>query len=1344
MAIIYSYPTVLPTANDLVLGTDVDQAGKPTKNFTIQSIVDIVQQGATGLAAVLALGNDAGNQAAIGFTNLVGTGSVNFGSFTDGNMTITNGAGTGFTSIRSTDFIGNITGIVKAGSSIAGTVTGVTQAVGTSNTTLATTAFVANKVDPSVLQYLGDNAAGPFNLNLVSDDFKIAGTTNQIETTATTVDGNNVGTVTLKFPTAGVTLPNGSVATTQLATDDSDKVATTAFVRNYDDLQDLEFRGDDINVTGAVILNSEKLAIVGTANQIATSAGAQTLTIALTDPIVTNLTGNVTGILKATSSIQGNSGAGSTDAENVLAVTQTAGDASTRIATTKYVDDAAGVKTLAYKDISATVNTMNLVDDDLQFTGGSNITSTATAVNASNIADIKFDLNDSVGISGTMTAGTFTDGTFSGSAGTYTGGVSIESDTFTASTIPIGFIGNASTASALKNPGTIQLSSGSGASEGVASGAVTYTSGGNLSLTTSLANTTVTGKTLSGLPSFTSSAIDAADTINEALAKLQGQITASGGGGALAYEGAWRASVTAVANGQVIGSVDLVIATADANLVKGTVVEGAGITGTVRISAVTGTAVTLDTAISIADGITLTMSPPGGAITGATAGTAASLTTPANKISGRFYICDTTGKAEPNAAVPWALATTPNEWAVGDWVVYISNGSQPDEWQKLDQSNEIFGSGAANKIAKWTASNTLGTGLIEDDGTTVTIGANGNLTVLGDTILGDNAAADTITLNGPATFQSTGIFNVGIGLGGAIYGTAGQVLTSGGGSGNVNTWTTPTTGTVTTVSATTAGDALDVAVTNPTTTPAIALTWAGAASQYVNGVGNLITFPTVDNYVSWTADSDEGTDITVTSGFNLKFTGAVTSGGAGIATDSAVSANEMTIGLINSGTPSATTFYSGTGAWAVPVGTKTETLAEVLANGNNSGGAKNINMTGTISNITLVDSGTAASPVTTQGRIQFGAGADLEIYHNGSSSYIANSNTTLPLQVLSDNFRVNSYTGLENMITASVNGAVSLFYDSAQKLYTASTGIQVTGNANISGQVQVASNSLFSSNNLRFASAGDAFIDHNTTGQDINFRVSDSSNVDTTAMIIKSDGDVEFKDDVEIDGNLTVDGTINHGGVIPAGGSVSAKGGVFNFNKSIGPNLSQQQLFSILRPGTGAIAFRVTLTSGASAAVSRTKIFEVARCFGLNSPAFNQVIDSGPNTSVAANDFNVSFSTSSNGGSTTAGANSGQAVIPVSSTDFAVGIKVVQVGGGINRIPAGARIISMANQGSLGATITLDTNLTGFLSQGTTVGCVPDDIVVCKITPQNTTTQTISATVELGYDNNTTATILST
>jgi hypothetical protein len=66
----------------------------------------------------------------------------------------------------------------------------------------------------------------------------------------------------------------------------------------------------------------------------------------------------------------------------------------------------------------------------------------------------------------------------------------------------------------------------------------------------------------------------------------------------------------------------------------------------------------------------------------------------------------------------------------------------------------------------------------------------------------------------------------------------------------------------------------------------------------------------------------------------------------------------------------------------------------------------------------------------------------------------------------------------------------------------------------------------------------------------------------------------------------------------------------------------------------------------------------------------------------------------------------------------------------------------MSNQGSVGASITLDVNLTGTLFSGTVINCVPDDIMVCSISPINTTTQEISATIELGYDDNTVATIL--
>jgi hypothetical protein len=412
MAIIYSYPIVTPTSNDLVLGTDVDAQGKPTKNFTIQSIVDIVQGGAAGLGAVLTINNSAKNtagtnQSAIDFLNIQGTGTSTFSTFSDGTMNISGGIGTAFTSITSTDFAGDLTGIVKAGSSIEGTVTGVTQAAGDNSTKLATTAYVDGKVDPSVLQYLGD-ATGPFDLNLVDDDFKIAGTANQIETTATTVVGN-VGTIKLKFPTAGVTLPDGSVATTQAAADNTTKVATDAFVQQENNAQDLDFTGD--TGTSSVLLNSQTLDFEGTANQITTAVTAQKVKFTL--PTDVTITGTFTGTTFA-GDLLGTINTATTG------TTQTAGDDSTKIATTAYVDAAAGAKTLDYAGDATGPFSLNLTDDDLEFNGDSNITVTAAAV-AANKGIVTIDLNNDVTISGTMQAGTLSDGTFSGSAGTYTG-----------------------------------------------------------------------------------------------------------------------------------------------------------------------------------------------------------------------------------------------------------------------------------------------------------------------------------------------------------------------------------------------------------------------------------------------------------------------------------------------------------------------------------------------------------------------------------------------------------------------------------------------------------------------------------------------------------------------------------------------------------------------------------------------------------------------------------------------------------------------------------------------------------------------------------------------------------
>jgi len=71
-----------------------------------------------------------------------------------------------------------------------------------------------------------------------------------------------------------------------------------------------------------------------------------------------------------------------------------------------------------------------------------------------------------------------------------------------------------------------------------------------------------------------------------------------------------------------------------------------------------------------------------------------------------------------------------------------------------------------------------------------------------------------------------------------------------------------------------------------------------------------------------------------------------------------------------------------------------------------------------------------------------------------------------------------------------------------------------TGNVNgvsadFSGNILVGgADSILAENNLRFKSAGAAYIDHNTTSQSINFRVSNSSALDTTPLVINSDGKI--------------------------------------------------------------------------------------------------------------------------------------------------------------------------------------------------------------------------------------------
>jgi len=103
------------------------------------------------------------------------------------------------------------------------------------------------------------------------------------------------------------------------------------------------------------------------------------------------------------------------------------------------------------------------------------------------------------------------------------------------------------------------------------------------------------------------------------------------------------------------------------------------------------------------------------------------------------------------------------------------------------------------------------------------------------------------------------------------------------------------------------------------------------------------------------------------------------------------------------------------------------------------------------------------------GKIKLGTGSDLQIYHDGSYSYI--KDTWNDLRIESDSLALRTVTGGELYIDCTLNGSVELYYNNSWKLKTDSTGIEV------SGAVIIPDGST-TGNRLSIGDAGDLKIYH--------------------------------------------------------------------------------------------------------------------------------------------------------------------------------------------------------------------------------------------------------------------------
>ena len=205
-----------------------------------------------------------------------------------------------------------------------------------------------------------------------------------------------------------------------------------------------------------------------------------------------------------------------------------------------------------------------------------------------------------------------------------------------------------------------------------------------------------------------------------------------------------------------------------------------------------------------------------------------------------------------------------------------------------------------------------------------------------------------------------------------------------------------------------------------------------------------------------------------------------------------------------------------------------------------------INQAG-IGDLLIQKAGTTKASITANGlefpdnsKAIFGAGSDLQIYHDGSHSYVSDQGTG-DLRILAADFRVRNAADDETMIQANADADVSLWYNNSKKLATTGTGIDITGTVTAdgltvvndtdtqgkfsgwsviganssSGAIELGQNSAYQGIMSYAADSSTRFLFDNTygsTGSTFEFRTNTAATA-KTHLKIGGSGDISFYED---------------------------------------------------------------------------------------------------------------------------------------------------------------------------------------------------------------------------------------
>ena len=189
-------------------------------------------------------------------------------------------------------------------------------------------------------------------------------------------------------------------------------------------------------------------------------------------------------------------------------------------------------------------------------------------------------------------------------------------------------------------------------------------------------------------------------------------------------------------------------------------------------------------------------------------------------------------------------------------------------------------------------------------------------------------------------------------------------------------------------------------------------------------------------------------------------------------------------------------------------------LSTVLGIGNTTAG----------NNIVFGDSSGASDD-----RLTFGADADLQIYHDGSSSLITDTGSGNLTLTGSSEVTIENAARSQYMLRATDGGDVKLFHNGSEKIATTSTGVDVTGRITTdgitsSGTYVVESTSYFvgnATNGYRFNNAADTsnLLVIKDSG---NVGIGTASPVTKLQIKTQTDGNAAFQNSTSVTGGVKI------------------------------------------------------------------------------------------------------------------------------------------------------------------------------------------------------------------------------